>query len=66
MKKSDIICPECGAGYSRIELVSRSGTQAEFRCLACDHLLEILEGSTEVGIRLTVQPSWRPMRPAQQ
>jgi transposase-like protein len=61
MRKSDITCPECGAGYRRIELISRSGAKTEYRCLACDHSLEVLDGSTEVAIRLTVQPSWRPM-----
>ena len=65
MRKSDVICPECGAGYSRVELLSRPGAKGEFHCLACDHLLEVFDGSTEVAIRLTVQPSWRPMTPAE-
>lgn len=65
MRKSDVICPECGARYSRVELLSRPGAKGEFRCLACDHLLEVFDGSTEVAIRLTVQPSWRPMTPAE-
>ena len=56
MKKSDVTCPECGAGYRRIELVSKKGTKGEFRCLTCDHLLETFDGSTEVALRLTVQP----------
>jgi hypothetical protein len=33
MKKGDIICPECSAGYRRIELESRNGTEGEYRCL---------------------------------
>jgi transposase-like protein len=56
MRKSDVICPKCGAGYRRIELVSRPGTKGEFRCLTCDDLLEVFDGSTEVALRLTVQP----------
>lgn len=56
MKKSDIICPECGAGYRRIELASRKGSKGEFRCLHCDQVLEVFDGSTQVAIRLTVQP----------
>jgi hypothetical protein len=44
------------AGYRRIELVSKKGTRGEFRCLLCDHVLEVLDGSTDVSIRLTVQP----------
>ena len=56
MKKSDITCPECNAGYRRIELVSIGGPRGEYRCLLCNHLLEVFDGSTEVAIRLTVQP----------
>jgi transposase-like protein len=56
MKKSDVTCPECSAGYRRVELVSKTGTTGEFRCLLCDHLLEVFDGSTEVALRLTVQP----------
>ena len=40
----------------RIELVSKKGTMGEFRCRWCDHVLEVFNGSTEVAIRLTVQP----------
>jgi transposase-like protein len=56
MRKSDVTCPECKAGYRRIELVSRLGTKGEFRCLLCDYVLEVFDGLTEVAIRLTVQP----------
>ncbi len=56
MRKSDVTCLECKAGYRRIELVSRVGTKGEFRCLLCGHLLEVFDGSTEVALRLTVQP----------
>jgi len=33
MRKSDISCPKCGAGYRRIELLSRPGTRGEFLCV---------------------------------
>jgi uncharacterized Zn finger protein len=56
MKTSDVSCTKCGAGYRRIELVSKMGTKGEFRCLTCGHLLEIFDGSREVALRLTVQP----------
>jgi hypothetical protein len=56
MRKSDLTCPECKAGYRRIELTSKTGAVGEFRCLVCNHVLEVFDGSTEVAIRLTVQP----------
>jgi predicted Zn finger-like uncharacterized protein len=56
MIKSDVTCPECSAGYRRIELASGSGTKGEFRCLVCNHLLEVFDGAKEVALRLTVQP----------
>jgi predicted Zn finger-like uncharacterized protein len=56
MKKSDVTCPNCHAGYRRIELTSRPGAKGEFRCLLCDHVLETFDGSSDIAIRLTVQP----------
>jgi hypothetical protein len=56
MKKSDLTCPACHAGYRRIELTSRPGVKGEYRCLLCDEVLEKFDGSTDVAIRLTVQP----------
>ena len=56
MKKSDVTCPNCGAGYRRIELTSRRGAKGEFRCVLCAEVLEIFDGSTDIAIRLTVQP----------
>jgi hypothetical protein len=44
------------AGYRRIEVASSRRTKGEYRCLLCDHVLEVFDGSTEVGIRLTVHP----------
>ncbi len=55
MRSSDIICPKCKAGYRRIEVASGRGTKGEYRCLLCDHVLEVYDGSAEVAIRLTVQ-----------
>ena len=59
MRKGDASCPECGAGFRRIELTSVRGQPGEFRCTMCDCLIEVLDGSTEVGYRLTVPPSLR-------
>jgi transcription elongation factor Elf1 len=56
MKKSDLTCSNCNAGYRRVELVSKKGSKGEFHCVVCNHVLEVLDGSTEVAIRLTVQP----------
>jgi len=56
MKKSAVICPECNAGYSRIELAACPGVKGEFHCRVCDHLLELFDGSREVALRLTVEP----------
>jgi transposase-like protein len=56
MRKSDITCPNCNAGYRRIELTTRRGVRGEYRCLLCDQLLEVFDGTTEIAIRLTVQP----------
>ncbi len=53
MRKSDVTCPKCKAGYRRI---TRKGIKGEYRCLLCNHVLEVFDGSTEVAIRLTVQP----------
>ena len=57
MRKSDLTCPKCHAGYQRIELLSKPGESGEFRCLSCNHLLEVFDGSRQVALRLTVQPT---------
>lgn len=57
MRRSDVTCPNCQAGYRRLELTSMGGVAGEFRCLVCDHVLELMDGSTEIAFRLTVQPS---------
>jgi hypothetical protein len=56
MRKSDVTCPKCKAGYCRLELVSKKGIRGDYRCLFCDHVLEVMKGCTEIAIRLTVQP----------
>jgi predicted Zn finger-like uncharacterized protein len=56
MRKSDVTCPHCKAGYRRIELETLGGTKGEFHCALCGHLLEVFDGTTNVAIRLTVQP----------
>ena len=56
MRKGDVQCPACRAGYRRIELVSMKSPPGEYRCLICSHPLETLTGQTYVAYRLTVQP----------
>jgi hypothetical protein len=36
--------------------MSGPGESGEFRCLACNQLLEVFDGSHQVAMRLTVQP----------
>jgi len=56
MRKDDVICSECNAGFRRIEFASRSGEAGKFRCPLCNHVLEVFDGSSEVAYRLTVAP----------
>jgi transposase-like protein len=63
MRKSDVQCLDCSAGYRRIELISKSGKLGHYRCLVCNRLLEIFDGTHEVTYRLTVTPE-RPARRA--
>jgi transposase-like protein len=56
MKKSDVQCLDCGAGYRRIQLDSQSGQEGHYRCLVCNRLLETFDGQREVAYRLTVNP----------
>ena len=62
MEKSDVICAECGAGFRRLELWSQPGDKGEYRCPACDSLLEIFDGSKLIAYRLTIEPCTRSMR----
>jgi hypothetical protein len=56
MMKGDAICPNCNAGFRRIELLTRRGVKGEYRCPICDQLLETFNGSREIAYRLTVMP----------
>ena len=54
MKKGDVTCSECGAGFRRLELFSMRGVKSEYCCPVCNQTLEVFDGSTEVAYRLTV------------
>jgi uncharacterized Zn finger protein len=56
MMKSDVQCVDCGAGYRRIELISKRGKEGRYRCLVCGRVLETFDGKHEVAYRLTVNP----------
>ena len=56
MKKSDVTCEYCGAGYRRIELTSLQGEPGSYHCLVCKRVLEIFYGSSQVAYRLTGAP----------
>jgi uncharacterized protein (UPF0212 family) len=56
MEANEITCRGCGAGLRRLELKSVQGERGEYRCPACDTLLETFDGSHLVAYRLTVQP----------
>ena len=56
MKKGDVTCSECGAGFLRLELPFEQGIKGEYRCPACGTVLEKFDGSTLVAYRLTIQP----------
>src|SRR6185369_16849162 len=55
--KADVTCPDCFAGYRRIELISRRGQAGQFNCLVCGRVLENFNGSTEIAYRIK---TWRP------
>ena len=52
--KSDIVCSGCGAGYRRVGLATVKGTKGEYRCLTCNHVLEVFDESFGVLICLTI------------
>jgi DNA-directed RNA polymerase subunit RPC12/RpoP len=62
MKKNDVICHECGAGFRRLELQFAHGSKGEYRCPTCGALLEVFDGSKLVAYRLTVQPAIKALR----
>ena len=53
MRKTDITCSECGAGFRRVELSSRRGIKGEYHCPICGRNLEAFDGSTQIVYRLT-------------
>lgn len=63
MRKSDVTCAECGAGFRRIELDSLPGSSGEYRCPACGEVLETFDSKQAfVAYRLTIQPSIKAVR----
>jgi hypothetical protein len=62
MKKADVICCECGAGFQRMELSSQPGKPGAYCCPACGQVLEQYDGSKLVAYRMTVVPTIRGLR----
>jgi Zn finger protein HypA/HybF involved in hydrogenase expression len=62
MRKNDVTCPDCGAGFKRLELSSKPGTQGAYHCPVCDTALEIFDGKNLVAYRLTVHPTNKTLR----
>jgi hypothetical protein len=56
MKKGDIICPNCSAGFRRMELSSLQDSEGEYRGPICSELLEHFDGSKRIEYRLMVMP----------
>ena len=56
MKKGDVTCPVCRAGFQRLELKVEPPSKGEYHCPACGHTLEVFDGSKHVAYRLTVRP----------
>ncbi|MTV16221.1 hypothetical protein FDV58_09835 [Bradyrhizobium elkanii] len=61
MKKTDVTCSNCGAGFRRIELWSKPGDKGEYHCPVCDSALEVFDGTKLIAYRLTIQPSTRAL-----
>ena len=64
MMKADVTCPECRAGFRRIELVSTAGIRGQYSCPSCHTVLETFDGRHLVAYRLTVQPSVQTLHDA--
>jgi DNA-directed RNA polymerase subunit RPC12/RpoP len=62
MKKNDVTCSACGAGFRRLELATPPANQGEYRCPACDEVLETFDGSAYIAYRMTIQPSMKAAR----
>jgi DNA-directed RNA polymerase subunit RPC12/RpoP len=63
MKKDDVTCSSCGAGFRRLELATPPANTGEYRCPACDEVLETFDGSAFIAYRMTIQPSMKAARP---
>ncbi|MCP3470168.1 hypothetical protein NLM33_07495 [Bradyrhizobium sp. CCGUVB1N3] len=62
MKKGDVTCLHCKAGFRRLELATEPPTTGEYRCPACDEVVEKFDGLAFVAYRLTIQPSMKGIR----
>jgi hypothetical protein len=51
------LAPIASPVIGRIELEARKGLPGQYKCLVCDRILEVFDGSREIAYRLTVQPS---------
>ena len=49
MKVGDVNCPECNAGFRRIELSSSDGRAERVPLSVCDNLIEVSDASKEVS-----------------
>ena len=61
VRKADVTCVCCGAGFRRLELWSEPGATGEYHCPVCDHLLEAFDGTNLIAYRLTIQPVRAPV-----
>lgn len=62
MRKNDVTCSACGAGFRRLELATPPANKGEYRCPACDEVLETFDGSAYIAYRMTIQPSMKAAR----
>ena len=62
MRKNDVTCLACGAGFRRLELVTPPANTGEYHCPACNEVLETFDGSAFIAYRMTIQPSTKSAR----
>jgi predicted Zn finger-like uncharacterized protein len=56
MRKNDVRCSECGAGFRRLELSSLPNEGGEYRCPSCGNVVERFDGKDAfIAYRLTVE-----------
>jgi DNA-directed RNA polymerase subunit RPC12/RpoP len=65
MKKDDVACSECGAGFRRLESPFVSGAEGEYHCPACGELLEKFDGSKLIASRSSLRSKAFESRPPQ-